>query len=393
MQSTEVQLIHDLRNVAAIIRGAAETLQSDGPTLPPESSAHVASMLARRSDMLVRLIDDLATVHELNHGGLALQLQAVDLADAVRDVVADHHKPGSPMVIVEIDPGTIALADPVRVIQILDNLLSNALRYGGSVVCIRAWRDAGQVVVTVVDDGDGIAAGLVDTMFAPHTRGSTSRLFGGSGLGLAIVRQLCHALGGGVEYDRRLGTTFTVRLPAVATTSADLGADAARQGHSVSFWKSHAELADAVAGYAVAGLVAGEAVVLAMTEAHQGLVEERLAELGVDVAAAKRLGQYVRLDAAAIHDGLVVGGHIDTDRFTDVVGGTIEAVEERWLGFRVFGEIVDLYWREGDQQLALELETCWNRLRARIDFPLYCGYELAPGQDEVCGCHDAVLTA
>jgi hypothetical protein len=68
---------------------------------------------------------------------------------------------------------------------------------------------------------------------------------------------------------------------------------------------------------------------------------------------------------------------------------------ERWRSFRVYGEIVDLYWRRSEVNLALELETCWNELRARTPFPLLCSYEVAPGENAapICACHETVLAA
>ena len=61
----------------------------------------------------------------------------------------------------------------------------------------------------------------------------------------------------------------------------------------------------------------------------------------------------------------------------------------------VYGEIVDLYWRRSEVNLALELETCWNELRARTPFPLLCSYEVAPGENAapICACHETVLAA
>ena len=82
----------------------------------------------------------------------------------------------------------------------------------------------------------------------------------------------------------------------------------------------------------------------------------------------------------ALHTHLPRLHHIDHDRFESIIGEAVERVSSRWLGFRVFGEIVDLYWRSDHDHLALELEACWNDLRRRIPFPLLCAYELAPGQ-------------
>jgi len=73
----------------------------------------------------------------------------------------------------------------------------------------------------------------------------------------------------------------------------------------------------------------------------------------------------------------------------------VERIARRWHTFRVFGEIVDLYWRDHQDHLALDLEAFWNRLRAVRPFPLLCGYELDPERDDsgIRHCHDGVEAA
>ena len=115
--------------------------------------------------------------------------------------------------------------------------------------------------------------------------------------------------------------------------------------------------------YVAHGLAAGEAVLVAASPDHHELVDAALVDVGVDLVAATESGQYVRLDADALHDDLPRLHHIDRERFDTLIGGTVEQVSRRWRSFRVFGEIVDLYWRRGDDHLALELEACWNALR------------------------------
>lgn len=393
MKHIEAQLIHDMRNAASVIRGAADTLHGSAGTLKPEAIDHIAGMLSRRSDMLVRLLEDLAIVHQLDRGELSLQLQRVDVESAVRDYVDEngHAIEGSFEVV--IDPDSVVIADPVRLSQILDNLLSNAARYGGPNVTLRAWPDGGMVRIAVSDDGPGVAPDLVDTLFDLYSRGSRSREIGGSGLGLAIVQQLCAAMGGTIAYDDTDGTTFVASLPAIQAAGGLPLVDPAGAGHSVSFWVTDAALADAVSDYAALGISAGEAVVLAVTPHHRDLVEARLVARGVDVDVARALGQYLPLDAEELTERLQRNGHIDPELFDRYIGDAVTAVGSLWRAFRVFGEIVDVYWRAGEGHLTLELEARWNRLRTEVDFPLYCGYEVGHGQHRLCDCHDAVLVA
>ena len=118
-----------------------------------------------------------------------------------------------------------------------------------------------------------------------------------------------------------------------------------------------------------------------------------LSGLGIDPAAIEATGQYIPLDAVAIDHALVRDGHIDTSRFHGLVGDRVRELSARWPAVRVYGKVVDRFWRRGDGHLALELEAVWGALRTQVDFRLLCAYELAPGQtDDVTRlCHDVVV--
>ena len=163
----------------------------------------------------------------------------------------------------------------------------------------------------------------------------------------------------------------------------------------MTFWHDEKVLADTLIAYVANGLAAGEAVLVAATAAHHQLLEDGLVSIGIDPAAAHASGQYLPLDADSLHTQLPRLHHIDPERFDSVIGETAERVRRRWRGFRVFGEIVDLYWQRSDDHLALELEGCWSELRSRLPFPLLCGYQLDPGvsADAISHCHDTVLSA
>ncbi len=288
----------------------------------------------------------------------------------------------------------MAIADPLRLTQVVDNLVTNALRYGGPNVHVSAVRDGADVRLTVADDGSGIPEALAGSLFEAYVHGSRSHGFGGSGLGLMIVRQLCEAMSGSIAYHRSDRTRFTATFPAVPVTTTELDPDLA-QDHSVAFWHTEENLAECLVPYVANGLAAGEAVLVAATPAHHVLLEDGLNALGIDTAAAQESGQYLPLDADRLHTDLPTLAHIDLDRFDSLIGTSVERIHRRWRGFRVFGEIVDLYWRRRDDHLALELEGCWSELRSRIPFPLLCAYELAPGENagSICDCHDTVVSA
>ena len=92
---------------------------------------------------------------------------------------------GSSRITVDVADDALVVADPTRITQVLDNLVTNALRYGGPDVQVRAVREGAHVILTVSDDGPGIPEDLVDTLFDAYVHGRTSHGLGGSGLGPA----------------------------------------------------------------------------------------------------------------------------------------------------------------------------------------------------------------
>ena len=395
MRDVEAQLIHDMQNTATVLREAATQLHEHRDTLPPGVIDHLTEMLARRSSMLVRLLGDLSTAHLAERGELDLSLQRVSLPELCRDLL-DERQPevGSTRLTVDIAEDAVVVADPLRLTQVVDNLVTNALRYGGPNVHVAATRDGPCVRLTVSDDGPGVPDALAGSLFDAYVHGSRSRAFGGSGLGLMIVHQLCEAMSGAIGYEHTDRTRFTATFPALPTPACELDPDLSQE-HSVAFWHDDENLAECLVPYVANGLAAGEAVLVAATPAHHWLLEEGLTALGIDTAAAQESGQYLPLDADQLHTDLPAFQHIDLDRFDSLIGDAVQRIHRRWKGFRVFGEIVDLYWRRRDDHLALELESCWNELRTRVPFSLLCAYELAPGESAgaICDCHDTVVSA
>lgn len=395
MKDVEAQLIHEMQNSATVLREAASQLQDHRGSMPESVQEHLTEMMARRSGMLVRLLSDLSTSHLADRGELELSLQRVSLRELCQDTLAERVPVIGHQITLDLAEDAVAVADPMRLTQVLDNLVTNALRYGGPNVHVSAERVGTTVCLSVSDDGSGVPEELIKNLFEAYVHGSSSRRFGGSGLGLMITRQLCEAMNGSIRYDGSAGTRFTATFPALAVPTEALDADVAGAGHAVAFWHVEASLAESLLAYVGHGLSKGEAVVVCATRAHHQLLEQAMAAVGIDVASAISAGQYLPLDATSHRNHLPLDRGIDRDRFEATIGRTVEEVSRRWRRFRVFGEIVDLYWRSGDDHLALDLEACWRELRARVPFPLLCGYELAPGDnaDALCACHDLVVSA
>ena len=204
---------HELKTPLSTIRGHGEALL-DGVIEPPKVGAVVVAEAKR----LERLVRDLLDLARLNQRVFTVTPQPVDLAQLAAEAVGRHDGEARRVgvTLIAATPGAApATADPDRVLQVLANLIENAVRAtpaGGSVTVA-----AGPGKLTVADTGPGIAPDDLPRAFERfylHSRYAANRAVG-TGLGLAIVKQLTEAMGGSVaaeSVDGR-GTTFTVRLP------------------------------------------------------------------------------------------------------------------------------------------------------------------------------------
>jgi len=174
-------------------------------------------MMQRQVRPLVRLVDDLLDVSRITRNRLELRREWVELGPIVADAV-DACRPlalrGEVEIALEMPEAPIALhADAVRLAQVFGNLLTNACKSTRPGGCVRlaVEREGSDVVVSVHDNGKGIAPELQSRLFEPF---ATFGKAGGTGLGLAIVRQIVEAHGGQIRVESSpLGTLFVVEIP------------------------------------------------------------------------------------------------------------------------------------------------------------------------------------
>ena len=213
---------HDLQTPLASIRAILEAL-ADGVVEKPEAVQRYLLTAQRDVRSLSGLIDDLFEMAQLDAGGLPLDLADSSLADLISDTLESFSEVAARQGIAisghadpDVDPVRM---DTMRIGRVLNNLLSNALRYtpaGGSVV-VTAQRSTDGVEVSVSDTGEGIRPEDLPRVFERFYRGekSRSRSTGGSGLGLAISRGLVRAHGGDIRVESLpgRGSRFTFTLP------------------------------------------------------------------------------------------------------------------------------------------------------------------------------------
>ena len=224
-------LSHELRNPLAAISMAAAVLDTGGQSR--ESSARLIASIRRQAQHLGRLIDDLLDMSRVTVNKLILRKEPLELGGAVRrcvEGIASTRGLSTSRIEVELETVWID-ADPVRVTQIMENLLGNALKHTAVGKRIRVTvRDIGAVAeLRVEDEGFGIRPELLPNVFEPFTQGQQGldRSAGGLGLGLTLVRRLTELHNGTIEahsggVDK--GSAFTLRFPSRA---APAGADAA----------------------------------------------------------------------------------------------------------------------------------------------------------------------
>lgn len=215
-------LAHEIRNPLAPLRTVIEVFRRKQFTDPQVLWSR--DVLERQIGQIARLVDDLLEVSRIAEGKLEIRAAAVNLATIVREAVetsrsiidASSH---NLMVSLPNDPLVVS-ADPMRLSQVIQNLLNNAAKYtpaGGS-IWLDVFREEGEAVITVRDTGIGIASGHLSSIFQIFSQISAGlpRSQGGLGIGLSLVKALVERHGGTVAVQSAgtgQGSKFTVRLP------------------------------------------------------------------------------------------------------------------------------------------------------------------------------------
>jgi PAS domain S-box-containing protein len=230
-------LAHELRNPLAPIRQAALISKAASATEAQKRWSH--DVISRQVQHMSLLLDDLLDVSRITRGTLQLRKEATELASVI-DAAVETARPTldakRQRLRVELPGGSVHFsADPLRIAQVLSNLLTNAAKYTDPEGDIRlvARRTPDGVVIQVIDSGIGIAEGALPRIFRmfSQVRATQDRSDGGLGIGLALAKGLVELHGGQIEARSEglgRGSEFTVRLP-LGTVSHPKAEGAARR--------------------------------------------------------------------------------------------------------------------------------------------------------------------
>jgi signal transduction histidine kinase len=212
---------HELRTPLTGIYGAARAMEESGLT-DPRLAGELTGMIVDQSAELTRMVDDLLVTARADAGRLRFEVTRVAVADEARAVVSEFRRSGK-SIHLDCAPALV-FADPLRLRQVLRNLLSNAVRYGGNHVSVIGRLTDDTYEVSVVDDGPGVGRDVADRLFTRfvHT-GDRPLITGSVGLGLAITRLLVEGMEGTVSYSRvEKYSRFAVRIRADPSVGAAL---------------------------------------------------------------------------------------------------------------------------------------------------------------------------
>lgn len=213
---------HELKTPITAIKGFVETLL-DGAMSKPEDAERFLKIIAKHSDRLNAIIEDLLMLSRLEQDGKAgMEMQSVSLRgliDTAVEVCAQRAAGKQITIHVECSDALSATINPPLLEQALINLIGNAIKYStnGKTIQVSAREESGQIILSVKDQGCGIEEVHFERLFERFYRvdKGRSRQEGGTGLGLSIVKHIAQAHGGTVSVESQYGhgSMFSISLP------------------------------------------------------------------------------------------------------------------------------------------------------------------------------------
>jgi PAS domain S-box-containing protein len=214
---------HEVRAPLTAVRGAIGLLKGGVAGELDERGQELVEIALRNSERMERLVNDILASRKLDSGRMEFHFEEVELMSLIEQAVdstrayASQYQVG--IELTEVVSGAMVRVDPDRMIQVLTNVLSNAIRFSpeGDVVVVEAKRNGNMLRVAVSDSGPGIAEDFRDRVFEAFARGEHEawRHRSGTGLGMNISKGIIEELGGAITFETEIdaGTTFFIDLP------------------------------------------------------------------------------------------------------------------------------------------------------------------------------------
>jgi PAS domain S-box-containing protein len=261
-------LAHELRNPLAPISNSLHLLRLSDDAEPAARRIH--EIMEQQVNHMVRLVDDLLDISRINTGKLELRKQPVELAALVAEAVETsrpHIEAAGLQLALRLPAEPITLdADPIRIGQVIANLLNNAAKYtpSGGQVWLTAWQQDREAIVSVRDSGIGIPAEMLGRVFDLFAQvdGAVQRSQGGLGVGLALAKSLIQMHGGRIEARSEglgKGSEFVVVLPVAASAPRASAPAAPSKTRRADLPRRHILVVDDMrdAGYVLSKLLEG----------------------------------------------------------------------------------------------------------------------------------------
>jgi PAS domain S-box-containing protein len=205
---------HELRTPLTTLAGLGETLARSYDVMAREDIETAFAAMARQGERARVLIANLLDLSNVEGGRADFTITNVQVGPLVERVLESTPPPDGKTVTVDVPHSLGVRFDPGRLEQVVTNLLVNAYRYGGIAIRVAAHAEDAHVIITVADDGGGVAPDFVPALFEPFTRGKQANVVRGSGIGLALCRRVVKSMGGDIWYEALAphGASFRISL-------------------------------------------------------------------------------------------------------------------------------------------------------------------------------------
>lgn len=225
MKKMLTNISHDLKTPLTVIVGYSEILTDKGSDIDKERYLKLIAKISNKSEELLITIDEFFSLTKLEAGDINFELEMIDINEVCRESILNYYDKltkSNIRVIAEIPEEKYAVyADISALKRILDNIISNAIRYGyeGKVIGILVTHDQKDIIIEVWDEGKGIPDTESEMIFERlyTLEDSRNKDYQGSGLGLAITKKLVESMGGSISVKSKayVKTSFFIRLPKV----------------------------------------------------------------------------------------------------------------------------------------------------------------------------------